>query len=71
MRRPSDQRTRRRLDALEREARQYPRLHRVRLTWAILLGYAYPLLLVVLGFWVVVGLIAAAPLVWGLPDWRA
>lgn len=41
----SDQHMRRRLDDLEREARERPRRHALRLLGLVALGYAYPLLL--------------------------
>lgn len=58
----SDERTRSRLDSLEWEARHRPRRHALRLLGLVLLGYLYPLLLMVVSFGSVVVVLALAPL---------
>ena len=64
MMQPSDLSTRQRLDQLEREARERPRRHAVRLLFVVALGYLYPLLLALLVFGAVVVLLAFAPAIW-------
>ncbi|HEX3358899.1 MAG TPA: M48 family metalloprotease [Tepidisphaeraceae bacterium] len=59
----SDQKTRARLSFLEAEARRYPRRHRMRLLGVAMLGYAYPLGLLLGCLLVVLAMTAAIPLV--------
>src|SRR5438309_557105 len=60
----SDQKTRARLAALELEARERPRRHALRLMGLALVGYLYPVALLLVSLGLIAGLLALAPLVW-------
>jgi Zn-dependent protease with chaperone function len=57
----SDQRIRAQLNQLEHEARHHPRRHAVRLTLWVMLGFAYPLAVLLLSFAAVVGMTLLGP----------
>src|SRR3954451_13780897 len=59
-----DQKIRKRLDALEQEARERPRLHAVRIFILALVGYLYPALLVLVCFTLVGVVLLATLTVW-------
>src|SRR5215467_12469018 len=59
----TDQSDRRRLEALEEEARERPGVHRARLTGLVVVGYAYPVALLVMSFALLVGVVALGPVV--------
>jgi Zn-dependent protease with chaperone function len=59
----SDETIRARLDHLEREAREHPRRHQLRLLTLALIGYLYPLLWFIVSFGLVIGMLALAPFV--------
>src|SRR5689334_4957139 len=59
----TDQSDRLRLEALEREAKQRPGLHRARLTGLVVVGYAYPVALLLVSFALLVGVVALGPVV--------
>src|SRR5688572_17399217 len=60
----SDENIRARLDELEREARDRPRLHALRLVGLVVLGYLYPLALLGASFSLVLVLAWLAPRAW-------
>jgi Zn-dependent protease with chaperone function len=63
----SDEKIRARLDWLEREARERPRLHALRLVGLVALGYLYPLALLGVSFSLVLLLLWLAPAAWKAP----
>jgi Zn-dependent protease with chaperone function len=64
----SDQKTRARLSFLESEAREHPRRHRWRLFFIVMLGYAYPLGLLLICLLAVLAMIAVIPFVMHAED---